>query len=174
MKRILVILTGILILNYTCSAQYSVNKKDYDFRIYTYQPGDPYNPRGAGEASALIPGLGQMICGEGARGAGFLLGWMGSLSIFIIGITMDYDERDPDFQQKITTQKVLCFSGLAGSVTFWIWSIKDAVKVAKVNNMAFRDKRKVQRETNIYPYIKYPSPLTNDRVPVGVSVCINF
>ncbi len=174
MKRILVILTGFLILSFSCTAQYRVNKKNYAYRMYSFQPGDPYNPSGAGMASFFIPGLGQMICGEGARGAGFLLGCMGSFSMIIIGLTMEYYEWDPDFQQKMATQKILCLSGLAGSATFWIWSIGDAVKVAKVNNMAFRDKRKIQGETNIYPYIKYPSPLTNNKVPVGVSVCINF
>jgi hypothetical protein len=35
------------------------------------------------------------------------------------------------------------YIGLAGSLVTWIWSITDAVKVTKVNNLAYRDKNKV-------------------------------
>ena len=58
---------------FNVDAQYNVNKNKYDYRHYIYQPGDPYNPGTAAFASLFVPGLGQIICGEGLREQVFLL-----------------------------------------------------------------------------------------------------
>jgi hypothetical protein len=88
MKKILLLVISIMLISATTNAQYRINKTKYDALNYVPQVGDPYNPTASGICSFLIPGLGQMISGEGGRGVGFLLGCMGSFGVFIIGGTV--------------------------------------------------------------------------------------
>ena len=69
MKRLIFAILGVLLISTASNAQYRVNKKQYDYKSYVYQVGDPYNPTIAGVASFFIPGLGQMISGEGKKGS---------------------------------------------------------------------------------------------------------
>ena len=77
MKRFLLILT-VLFIGYSASAQtpegiqpgmkYKDLKEYYDYKDYVKMPDQYRSPAGAGVASYLIPGLGEMICGSGWRG----------------------------------------------------------------------------------------------------------
>jgi hypothetical protein len=61
-------------------------------------------------------------------------------------------------------------AGLTSSAIFWVWSIGDAVKVAKINNMAWRDKGKTG-QLQIGPYIR---SMPNGKVPVGIALRVRF
>jgi TM2 domain-containing membrane protein YozV len=157
-------------------AQYMANKNKYDYRHYVYQPGDPYNPSSAAAASLFVPGLGQMISGESGRGICFLLGSTGCLVFAFAGggIALNATEMDGDFEEKTRKGVTYLFSGLAATAGIWIWSIADASKVAKVNNMALRDKNKVSGNLIIQPYFDIQSFSTNNKTLLGLSVNINF
>src|SRR5450759_4570003 len=86
MKRISLILISVFLISTSINAQYKINKTKYNFRTYTYQVGDPYNTALAGIASLLIPGLGQMVSGEGGRGAAFLGGYVGCWVVYGVGV----------------------------------------------------------------------------------------
>ena len=148
MKKALFFLTAILLISAVdAGAQnYKQNKTKYDFRSYQPQVGDPYNPGVAGVTSFLIPGLGQMISNEGGRGAAFLGGYAGCLVIYGAGVgSMVTDGSGSG----------LALVGLAGALTVNIWSIVDAVRVAKVNNMAWQDRQsssfRMQPGMNVTP-----------------------
>jgi TM2 domain-containing membrane protein YozV len=85
MKHVTIIIAYLLLFCNVSVAQYSINKKKYDYRTYTYEVGDPYNTGVAGVTSLLLPGLGQMISGENGRGAAFLVGYIGCWGIFYAG-----------------------------------------------------------------------------------------
>ena len=177
MKKLILIITCLMIFNcFNADAQYRALKKKYDYHLYSYKPGDPYNPSTAAFASLFIPGLGQMICGEGRRGTGYLLGCTGCFVISFAGIvhTASADESDANFSQVQTTSMIMYLGGLAGSVAFWISSIVDAPRVAKVKNMALRDKKKVPTNLSIRPYLNFqPYPAEKKAIP-GLSVNIKF
>lgn len=172
-------LSMIIVLTLVCSqtaAQYRINKTKYDHRIYSFQKGDPYKPSSAIVASFIIPGLGQMSCGEGGRGFGFLFGWGGSLTFSIAGlITLsNTDERESDFEEQLSRGEIMCVSGLMAATAFWIWSFTDASKVAKVNNMAFRDKMGLSGNIKIKPYVDFLTGPSNSGIHLGLSGRINF
>lgn len=124
-------------------AQYSINKEKYDYRSYSKEPGDPYNPLAAGIASLYIPGLGQMIFNEVPRGASFLAGYAGCW--LIVGMGWIYFNRDISntYSIRIDDPGVgLMIVGLSSVMAVQIWSAVDAVRVAKVNNLAWRDRDK--------------------------------
>ena len=64
--------------------------------------------------------------------------------------------------------------GLVGAAVFWIWSIADAPRVAKKNNLILRDKKKVTGNLNIRPYLNFQGYSTNNKTLPGFSVNINF
>jgi hypothetical protein len=171
-----VIICLMMFKSFNVDAQYKIYKEKYDYRHYIYKPGDPYNPSTAAFASIFIPGLGQMICGEGLRGTGFLFGCAGSLVVSIAGLihTTSADESDSNFEQVQTTSIIMWIGGLAGAATFWIWSIADAPRVARVKNLALRDKKNVPGKLSIQPYFKFQSYPTENKAMLGLSVDINF
>ena len=90
MKKLL--LLSALLLGMASSSMdaqtYSMNKLQYDYRMYIPQFGDPYNPAISGVCSFLVPGLGQMISGEIGRGFAFLGGTYGSMMVGLVGFVM--------------------------------------------------------------------------------------
>jgi hypothetical protein len=170
---IICILT-LLLLN--VNAQYKLDKTRYDYKNYNYLKEDPHSPVSSAVASFLIPGLGQMICGEGLRGTGFLLAWASGLTVSVAGLlyTSSVTESDPDFWQVQTTSKRMIIGGLAGAAAVWIWSIADAQRVAKVNNLAFRDKNRTSFNIRLQPYINLEDYDLIGKAPVGFSLKITF
>ena len=135
------LLTLSFLISLVCSpifGQYRINKLNYNAHEYVYQPGDRYDPTLAGVASFLVPGLGQMVAGETGRGLLFFGGFVVSYSIALSGAI---DIASHPIENRKTGPKI--YIGTAGVLAMWIWSIVDAVKVAKVNNLAYRDKNKV-------------------------------
>lgn len=150
-------------------AQYSVNKTQYDFRQYVPEIGDPYSPGVAGIASLFVPGLGQMISNEGGRGAGFLGGYLGCWVLYGVGVgSMANDVAADGYYDGSGAGLVLL--GIGGAIAVNIWSIVDATRVAKVNNMAWRN-RNNSSSLNIQPALR----LTPGGKPApGLSMALNF
>ena len=153
MKKPLIFLLGLALICSVVNAQYAVNKTKYDYRTYEYEVGDPYNPGVAGITSVLIPGLGQAISGEAGRGLGFLGGYAGCWLIFGMG----WGKFETSFYSK---GGELALIGILGIIIVDLWSAIDAVRVAKFNNLAWRDKHRTG--LNIQPYVNHFQ--TNDKI----------
>jgi len=159
------------------NAQYSVNKIRYDHRAWEYHPDDPHNPAICGVVNLFVPGVGQMIAGEGGRGAAFLVGTMGCFALYGVGAvktTLAVEEAITYNREYQGEGLAMMGIGLLGAITLEIWSIVDAVRVAKVNNLAWRDKNNQSYRLDFEPYI---APLTysdNSHVQVGVNIAVRF
>ncbi len=160
MKTILTI-CFVLILNFNSNAQYRFNKEKYNSKEYTYQPGDPYNPLICGAVSYFMPGLGQMVAGETGRGLVFTGAFFGSVVVAGVGAIGTLGNTIYKTNNGATALLVV---GATGAITTMIWSIVDAVKVTKVNNLAFRDKRRASYNLDLQPVF-----ISNEAV-VGQSV----
>lgn len=165
--------------------KYRENKQIYNSSMYIPQYGDPYNPTTAGIASFFIPGLGQMLSGEVGRGLAFMGGYYGSYLVTVIGASMVTDgigyygidnnyNYNYNYNNYSNTGMYLLIAGGIAALTTYIWSIFDAVKVAKVNNMYMQDLRNNRVSIQLKPYIETKTyPNITDR-PVGMSVQISF
>ena len=184
MKKLLFVsLLLFALVAHTSAQRYSINKYKYDSRLYLPQFGDTYNPALSGVCSFLIPGLGQMISGEVGRGLGFLGGYTGCGVIYVVGVAQYYSSLynysgnnyngNPFSANKSGIGTMLL--GAGGMVAVSIWSIVDAVKVAKVNNMYIQDMRKKSAVSlQFAPYIE-PISINNEvSVPVGISMRVTF
>lgn len=109
---------------------------------------DPYDPFSAGVLSYLMPGLGQLYDGEVLRSAGFFFGTMCCLSVgsVVLSSTHRYEERYDQqygyYREDVGIGPVDATMGtvfILGGVALWVWNIFDAVKVAKVKDLFFRD-----------------------------------
>lgn len=129
---------------------YKALKERYDPKDYVRMEGDTFNPVWTGVASAFIPGLGQLICGETPRGlimlgsALVLEGVFGycsyELSSFNNDKNLGYDTtptpHEAQSQRILTATAVI--TGIAG-LALDVWATIDAVQMAKVKNMYRRD-----------------------------------
>jgi hypothetical protein len=175
MKKTIVIVMLALICVTMTNAQYKVNKTKYSPKQWTYQLGDPYNPALCGVVSLLVPGVGQMIAGEGGRGAAFLGGYVGCWVIYGIGLGQAMAAIDTYGEENYEGEGIgLMAAGLISALGIGIWSIVDAVQVAKVNNLAWRDQNNQGYNLKLEPYV---SPLIMDDQTFtqgGLSLKITF
>ncbi len=119
--------------------KYSQYKDLYSPQDYRHASGDPYSRALAGIASALIPGLGQGLDGEWGRAAGFFAGYIACSLISEAGTKYTYDSAGILVDAEYSSTAILAaFAGLAVE----IWSICDAVRVAKIKNMYSQDVHK--------------------------------
>jgi len=150
--------------------EYRVNKTKFDYRTYSLKKGDPYNPSSAGFASLIIPGLGQMISGESGRGLLFLTGFTSCLVVSMAGFL--------NFANSYEGQNVkglqVSFAALIGAACIDLWSVGDAVKVAKVNNLALRDRHKTSYNLNIKPFLYTPENGFKYNVLLGLDFKVTF
>jgi len=173
MKKSIFLILGILLICNISNAQYRVNKTQYDHKTYVYQVGDPYNPTIAGVASFFVPGLGQMISGEGGRGVGFLAGYVGCFTLYYVGALRTIDDINSGGDG--SSGAGLMLVGLGSAVGVGIWSIVDAVRVAKVNNLAFRAQNKSSMNFKLEPFIFNASTMNNkNNVSTGLSLKMTF
>lgn len=97
----------------------------YNHKDYIKQIGDPYSPVWCGIASAIIPGLGECIAGEWGRGLG------------IFGLNVgSYLASTVCFVGGNYTLSCIFYGCVLG---VGIYSIFDAVSVAKIKNMYWQD-----------------------------------
>ncbi len=144
--------------------RYKELKHIYNPKMYIRQFDDKYGPGWLGVASYFIPGLGQAIEGEWWRAAGFFFGNVMLAGLTSAGIEAHYTSvpgssiTDADFD--ISTASVIC---ALANVGLHIWSIVDAVRIAKVKNMYVQDLR-AQRglagfDVKLEPFVaSTPSP----------------
>ena len=149
-------------------AQYKINKEKYNFKDYTYQETDKYHPAIAGVSSYLVPGLGQIYCNENKRGLNFLTGYAGGILIMMTGAIIDFPNMMGG-NDEFTSGKGMIAGGALLSVSVQIWSIVDAVRVAKVNNMAYRNNNKIGMSLLLKPNVTI-----NGNQSLAMSLAIKF
>lgn len=170
MKKICFIIIVVWFSGITVYAQYRINKTKYNYHTYSYQKGDPFIPVLCGVAS-VIPGVGQMICGEPGRGLCFLGGFAGSAAFTYAGVvvfatSIPASDSEPVKEGQMLTGLLMVATGIGGIISFDIWSIVDAVHVAQVTNMAFRNQNKTSLDLKLMPY--------NKEVPVCITLVLTF
>jgi len=189
MKKYFLFLLGLMFLCSIVNAQYEVNKTKYDYHNYVYEAGDPYRPVFAGVTSFLVPGLGQMISGEFDRGVNFLGGYVGCWGIYfgykliikssmegiflissgraglytLFGETVD---SEPEVEPLVLL--------VVGLTIIETWAVVDAIRVAKINNLAWRDMNKTGYNIDIQPYINRIQSNNRDQPQMGLTVTVNF
>lgn len=169
MRKIIVLIMFALALPLALHAQvapgmkYGELKEIYNPKEYVPQYTDPYSRGWAGVASLVIPGLGQIICGEYGRGAAFLAGNIALNTLYITSskrfresVTVDSSGNVTGYKNESAARSSsgVVLGSLAAGVALNIWSIVDAVRVAKVKNMYFQDLggRRSSVEMNVEPY----------------------
>jgi hypothetical protein len=167
MKKCFIVIFGIMFIVSFANGQYKINKTKYDYHSYKYQPDDPYYPLVAGVASVFLPGLGQMVTKEVGRGVAF----MGGLLVlgFVDQLIMYGEIELSDAGEYLIGGPVIL-----GTVGVYLWSIGDAVRVAKVNNLSFRDKNNTSFNFQVQPYINTTYIKQNESFPVGLTLRIKF
>jgi len=176
MKRYILLLISALFISSFANAQYRINKTKYDYRTYSYQVGDRYNPPVAGVTSFILPGLGQMLSGEGGRGVAFLGGFSVCVAATTIGMIRTFDSIGSGLSGDVPREGglLMMVAGSIGMFTVDIWSILDAVRVAKVNNLAWRDKNKTSNNFQIQPYINTTYYNKTGVIPAGITLKVTF
>ena len=154
--------------------RYSEYKSLYDKSMYVHQPGDPYSPSWAGVASFLIPGLGQGVTDEWGRGALFFLANAG----LGVGTYLTYYGM-LHYREPYKTNNTYYFLAItAARLAVDIWSITDAVKIAKIKNMYNQDirgQRTAMMEYGISPSLTFAPDINCGLTPVaGLSLNLSF
>lgn len=150
--------------------QYKQYKSYYSPRFYVHQDSDPYSRFWAGAASFLIPGLGECVDGEWGRGA---LVCLGNIGLYGIALSDAYTDANG-----------VTYYGTLGSITnivrivYNIWSIVEAVRIAKIKNMYYQDIRaqRASFDFNIEPFFAYtPTGINNTITPTtGLTLRFSF
>lgn len=160
--------------------KYSKLKKLYDYKDYTETYLDVYNPRGMGAMSYLIPGLGQIACGEVGRG----LAWLGGT--YFIGLTTMITSLPESEGYPATTEEVNSSSGqdravislalISSYIALHICNIIDAIRVAKVKNMYQNDlfRQMYSYDVDIYPSLNYTKTAAGVKPTAGVTLAFRF
>jgi hypothetical protein len=162
MKKAILLLLSVILINLSVDAQYKIKKHKYDYHTYNYQDGDRYRLPVAGLSSFLIPGLGQAISGEPLRGFAFFGSFLGCITVLFIG------------EGQGNKGVVLGTLGGLGCSIVPIWSAIDAVRVAKVNNLALRDKTKPLTTIQFQPFINTNFHYQTQLFQPGMTVKISF
>lgn len=170
MKKIILLL-AVMMIGYTASAQtpegicpgmkYKELKEYYNYKDYVKAPDQYRSPVGVGIASFVIPGLGQMICGEGWRGVAYLGGWLASHFVTLCGIAELND--------------YIYYAGITGAVAMRAISTVGATRIAKVKNMYKRDLAgSYSLEVDLYPSMNYVKTVEGVQPTAGLTFALRF
>ena len=131
------------------NVRYKDIKDLYDISTYDQSVDDRYQTGWAALASFLVPGLGQGLCDEWGRTLGIWAGNLGFYALDAVGVGLIYrgtvaNEEDYDEDAFIPNGWVAgglatILASVVGQVSFNIWNVVDALKVAKTKNMYYRD-----------------------------------
>lgn len=148
--------------------KYKDYKRYYKASDYVRQPSDRWYPAVGGLCSWVIPGLGQMLCGEVGRGIGFLGGAIGASVLMGVGSGLAYDAPGLGF--------TLTLAGAAALLAIDISAIVDGVKVAKIKNMYEQDMRaNTAYNVTMSPYVSTLALASGSYQPVaGMSLRVSF
>lgn len=151
-----VVLSSLIILITLCfaQAQYAVNKKQYNYKEYRYQPTDRIDPFVAGFISYFIPGIGQMASGETLRGTAFLVGHVGVTVTGFVGLVNGMTSLHGSDRFPYNTGYSIAYASAFLQQVISVWAAIDASRVAKVNNMALRQgAQRAEWNYNIEPFV---------------------
>ena len=152
--------------NITPNMKYVQYKHLYKAKMYVGDTGKLEKPDVATICSFFLPGLGQMICGEGKRGTVYLV------SSTVLTAAGGFGAAKARYSNEA---KVLMYVGLAGSGIIWICSIVDANRVAKIKHMYTIDVRNMTSfNIDLEPYIDCVAVGNNLVTPVGLSLVVSF
>lgn len=196
MKRIALIVAALALTVASLSAQvvpgmkYRELKDIYNTKEYVKSDIDPYSRGWAGLASFVVPGLGQVICGEAGRGIAI---FAGDLALgAAVKLTADKYEsyiqkdasgnyiKDVEGGYVMTDDKeamkwggaMICLA--VGNVAYWIWNICDARMVAKVKNMYYQDLQMRPVEFRAYPSVSSAITSQGIRPVAGLTLSMQF
>ena len=155
MKRFFILLAAVSLMTTTLSAQiapgmkYRDLKRIYNPRYYVKSSVDPYSKFWAGAASFVIPGLGQVICGETGRGVAVFGGYAAlSLTNSIVSNKfLSYAEKDSNGnyvkgkngwfvytdEKAAKTWGYVLLGSVTASLVYDIWNICDAPRYELYN-----------------------------------------
>ena len=158
------------------SLKYKELKNIYDYRDWSRKDGGRYSPALMGFCSWIVPGLGQMISGEGARGAGWLAGSVGCAAIAGAGagifLAYTYDNSlNPGYYGVGMYMAIL---GAASLVTIDICAIVDAYRVAKVKNLYDQSIRAPKYSLELHPSVDYIRMADGVQPTAGLSLALKF
>lgn len=135
---------------------------------YVRAPGDPYSPAVSGIVSALIPGLGQMICGEIGRGFAILGVNVGVPVVGVLGTALFSYNSYGAAITGITVTTLL-------SLGVYVWNIVDAVQVAQIKNMYRQDLRRAYSfGLDLYPSVNFIPSASGIHPAPGITLALNF
>lgn len=161
--------------------RYKQYKKLYNHRMYIPEPGDRYSVGWGGWASFFIPGLGQMINGEGGRGAGYLIGSILCGTTTILGANLCNTGVATDDEGMIIGGIIATVCGSVAWLSVDIGAIVDGVRVARIKNMYYQDMQKIKNHPEInvtmQPYVSATSSHIGaglDTPVAGISLCMTF
>lgn len=151
--------------------KYSELKKFYNYKDYDRFIGEErYNPSLMGVCSFMIPGLGQVISGETGRG---ILQFLGVDVLMCLGLCTEYSGIDETGRlgKGAGLTAIACF---CGATAIYIFSIVDAVRVAKVRNMYKEDIRNYSANISLSPYCDFVCLDTKSAPVAGLSFKLSF
>ncbi len=155
--------------------KYKELKHMYDYKAYAQTLDDRYGPAGLGVASFFIPGLGQMLTREIGRGFAWFGGAAASYVVAVTGSACSIVGMEQGDQTLVNAGTIVSFLGLASLLTVEIWSIVDAVRVAKVKNMYEQDlKKKYSLDVDLYPSVNYVQTSGGVKPTAGLSLALKF
>ena len=150
--------------------KYKELKNMYDPREYTSVMGDVH-PAWSGVASFLIPGLGQGINNEWGRAAGQFFGSYGLILAGSLCAAAGAASED-GYNPAMGVVSIACVLGALG---LDIWSIVDAVKIAKVKNMYQQDLKKLYAvDVDLFPSVNYAHTANGLTPTVGMTLALKF
>lgn len=171
--------------------KYKDLKDIYNPKDYVKSSNDPYMSGLYGLASAVVPGLGQIISGEVGRGVAVIAGdaAFGVAATVCVYKFLDYVEKDAngnyikdaDGLFVVTDENAAKKWGYgligvaAGNLVYWVWNICDAVKVARVKNMYFQDLNGGRAmEINMYPTVNLAMTSQGTTPVAGMALSLQF
>ena len=155
----------------TPGMKYKELKHLYNYKEYVPGLADRYSPGWTGVASFFIPGLGECINGEWGRGLGK---FGGNLLLGIVAYSSYYSSYYYT-DAPAAAAPIIALACSAGMLAIDIWSIIDAVRIAKVKNMYEQDiKRLYSFDVKLSPSVNY-IPNGNTLQPVaGMTLAFRF
>lgn len=156
--------------------KYKDLKRIYNYRDWSREVGGRYSPALMGLCSWIVPGLGQMISGEGARGAGWLAGSVGCAAVAGAGAGMylaytNDNSLNPGYYGVGMYMAIL---GAASLVTLDICAIVDAYRVAKVKNLYDQSVRAPKYSLELHPSVDYIRMADGVQPTAGLSLALKF
>ncbi len=143
-------------------------KSMYNPQEWRASAADVQNPASAGIESFLVPGLGQVIGGNPGRGAIFFGAYAVSGTLAAVMLNAKTTTNEAYYNVNYIGSYVFLSTALAA----WIWSICDAVQVAKLRNLYYQDLSagKTKMTASIHPSVG----LAGNSPTAGLALTLNF